>query len=105
MNAIIIIIYSKSAYTIAGEFLFADTNALLEGEQHEQESVTGDLDLLLGLNNQEGGMILVWVTFAQMPTETLTSPAFFVQMMNNCFLLNGFNKNAVMAKVRLCVWC
>ena len=84
---------------IAGEFFPHNVVDKLRDEQYVQESGIGDLDLVLGFNNQEGGLVTMGMALYNMTLETVQSPGFFKNILNSCLIYAGVNRNEAVKKV------
>ena len=71
----------------------------LRDEQYVWESGIGDLDLILGFNNQEGATVAMVMVAYNMSLETACTPDFFGNVLNFCLTHSGINKSEVVKKV------
>ena len=66
-----------------------------------RESGIGDLDLILGFNNQEGASVTLATVLFNMTVEEIQSTGFFGELLSSCLTYSGIPKGEVVKKVRL----
>ena len=85
---------------VPGEFIPHNAIDKLGDERLVQESGIGDLDLVLGFNNHEGGVVTMGEHALGMTLEELQTWPAMEKMLDTCLMYIGANKNKVVKKVR-----
>ncbi|XP_076436664.1 acetylcholinesterase-like [Babylonia areolata] len=83
---------------IDGEFLPRDVPDLLQDDQYMKDNGISDIDVIVGLNNKEGGTLLVLPEVMNATVESLYTSAMFQAIADSCFDRRGLGKNSVMRK-------
>ncbi|KAK7103717.1 hypothetical protein V1264_018565 [Littorina saxatilis] len=77
---------------VDGTFIPRDLKELAMDEQYVQENGIGDIDVIVGVNNREGSLLLITLQFSGQPMEALSSLDYFRAIMDQCFFLSGIPK-------------
>ncbi|XP_076454035.1 carboxylesterase 1C-like isoform X2 [Babylonia areolata] len=83
---------------IDGEFLPGKVTELLKDNQYMTDNGVNDFDIIVGLNNKEGALVLFSVVYMNMSLESMYTSAMFQGMVDSCLGLQRLNKNSVMKK-------
>ncbi|KAL8578232.1 hypothetical protein ACOMHN_040993 [Nucella lapillus] len=83
---------------VDGEFLPKDVTELVADDAFMKEVGAQGVDLMLGFNNQEGGILLMATNMMHLPEETLHTRDYFHGMLSSCFLAKSFKDSDILKK-------
>ncbi|XP_076470862.1 acetylcholinesterase-like [Babylonia areolata] len=77
---------------VDGELIPADPREVAQ-DPALLPSLVGDVDIIVGLNQREGSIVLVTQIFGQLPSEALYTREYFTGVLDFCFIMMGLSNN------------